>query len=95
MLISLENLPVDLGQIAEIRQGTEDCGPGVEGAHGGEVGLGQVAGVVETLQHPERLLLELGAGKSVSELGVEEVVEEVEYADEFLRGQGEVFRSQR
>ena len=69
--------------------------PGVEGAHGGEVGLGQVAGVVETLQHPERLLLELGAGKSVSELGVEEVVEEVEYADEFLRGQGEVFRSQR
>ena len=49
MPILLENLPVDLGQIAEIREGSEDCGPGVEGAHGGEVGLGQVTRVVETL----------------------------------------------
>ena len=49
MLISPKNLPVDLSQIAEIRQGTEDSGPGVEGAHGGEVGLGQITRVVETL----------------------------------------------
>ena len=85
MLISPKNLPVDLSQIAEIRQGTEDSGPGVEGAHGGEVGLGKVARVVETLQHPERLLLELSARKSVSELGVEEVVKEVEHANKLLR----------
>ena len=62
--------PVNLRQIAEVGQSPQDCGPGVEGAHRDEAGLCQVAGVVEALHDPERLLLELGAGQPVDELGV-------------------------
>ena len=67
----------------------------MEGAHGDEAGLGQVAGVVEALHDPERFFLELGAGKPVDELGVEDVVEEIEDADKFLRCQREILRRQR
>ena len=62
----------------------------MEGAHGHEAGLGQVAGVGEALQDTKGLLLELSAWQPVDELGVDEVVQEVENTHELLRGQREV-----
>lgn len=62
----------------------------MEGAHGHKAGLGQVAGVGEALQNTKGLLLELCAWQPVDELGVDEVVQEVEDANKLFRGQREV-----